>query len=192
MRDTPISTVIRDYATVVAIIIGGGWALWRWRFDEWLRRHRDFPALDGEIRTVEAKLNDRDIFVMVNALWRNRAKLPVKLDTAKTFVKVYKLGHTLPTGPFDPQTVEPFCTARPLSGASNYTLEPGTDSIMQQCLVLPANEIVLIHWAVCIAASQPAYPYLKSEMWCVRYHIRSAALTAPSEAANPPLAAPEI
>jgi hypothetical protein len=34
----------------------------------------------------------------------------------------------------------------------------------------------VLHWGICIAAKQQAYRYLKSEMWCVRYHLwRSAA-----------------
>jgi hypothetical protein len=78
---TPISTIIKDYATTAAIIGGGCWALWRWVFEERLRRHRDFPALDGEIRTVETKLDEQNVVVTVNALWRNRGKLPVEIDT---------------------------------------------------------------------------------------------------------------
>jgi hypothetical protein len=54
MTEAHISTIIREYATVAAIVIGGGWALWRWGFEEWLRRQRDFPALDGEVGTVES------------------------------------------------------------------------------------------------------------------------------------------
>src|SRR6266853_5453219 len=136
MPDTHISTIIREYATVAAVAVGGGWALWRWGFEEWLRRQRDFPAVDGEIRTFETKLSDRNVIVTVNALWSNRGKLPVELDTTKTFVNVYSVGHSLPLGPFDPQSTKLAYSAKPLARLSGYVLEPGTDSIMQQCLVL--------------------------------------------------------
>jgi hypothetical protein len=64
-----------------------------------------------------------------------------------------------------------------LSDLTAYILEPGTDSLMQQCMVLPADQVFVFHWAVCIAAKQQAYRYLKSEMWCVRYHVWHPAST---------------
>ena len=168
---TPLSTIIRDYATAAAIIGGGLWALWRWVFEERLRRHREFPALDGELKTVETRLDHLNVILTVNALWRNRGKLPVEIDTTKTSVGVYSLDKSQPLGPFNPQIKALSYRAFPLADCAGYILEPGTDSTIQQCIVLPTNQMFVIHWAICIAASQKAYPYLKAEMWCVRDYV---------------------
>lgn len=150
--------------------------LWRWGFEELLRRQREFPALDGEIQTVEATTEDGNIVLTVNAQWRNRGRLPIEIDTRKTFLKVYPIKPPLQIGPFHPQSLNPGYSANPLSDSVGYILEPGTDSVMQQCLVLPPGQMFVLHWGICIAAKQQAYRYLKSEMWCVRYHLwRSAA-----------------
>lgn len=181
MPDTHVSTIIREYTTVAAILIGGCWALWRWGFEEWLRRKRDFPALDGELKTAEVSIGAGKIVVTVNAIWRNRGKLPVDLDPARTFVKVYSLHEDILAGPFDDRSkgLKLSFDARPLRGWTGYTLEPSTESLIQQCFVLPENNACLFHFGVCICAKQDAYSYLKSEMWCERYLVwRPTALAA--------------
>ena len=92
------------------------------------------------------------------------------MDPARTSLKVYRLKHQIPAGPFDvdSENLELLHHAKPLGNLNGYILEPGTESLIQQCLVLPEDDIYLFHFAVCISAAQEAYPYLKSEMWCER------------------------
>jgi hypothetical protein len=173
VADVHISTVIREYATTAGIAIAGGWALWRWWFEEWLRRHRDFPALDGDLSVKCAKAWDGKSVITLNALWRNRGKLPVELNPAKTFVAAYRVNPKIQSGPLELSSagLEAMHRVEPFRDNSAYILEPGTDSIMQQCFVLADTEVVLFHWAICIAAKQKAYPSLKEELWCTRYIV---------------------
>jgi len=173
MSPTEIATSIREYVTAAAILTGGGWALWRWGFEEWLRRQRDFPALDGEIRTVDAKLGDGKVVVTVNALWRNRGRLPVEIDPNRVSLHVHQISPASESGPVDPKSDNaPLCyTAHPLAGLVTYILEPGTDSVIQQCLILPDDKVFLFRWQMPMASNQRAYRYLKSELWWVRQHV---------------------
>lgn len=184
MPDANLSTTIRDYVTSAAVLTGGGWALWRWGFEERLRRHRDFPSLDGEMRTVAADLQNGTMLVTVNALWRNRGKLPLEINTAKTFLDVYYLDPSEPPGPISLAGRKPSLTALPLSAFRGYILEPNADSVIQQCLILPSDRVCLMHWRMCSLAEQKAYPYLEGEKWWIRYHVWSS---GPGSTAGPGL-----
>lgn len=172
-----LSTIIKNYVEAAAVIVAGGWALWRWEFEERLRRHRDFPALDGEIKSAEAALRPGASVMTVYAVWHNRGKLPVELECDECFLNVYKLNAATPNGPIDlsnredDENVTLLYSTRPLSQFLRFVLEPSTDTTIQQCFVLPDDSAFLFHHAICMKARQKAYPYLTSELWCERKFV---------------------
>ncbi len=155
----------------VAIVTAGSWAIWTWVMQERLRRHLDFPALDGELAvSLDAPSAGGRAIVTIRALWRNRGRLPVYLDPNRTTIQIYRIERDIASGTFDLRSrgVTMICESFPIHGFEWYVLEPLTDSTIQQCAVLPDVGTFLIRSAICVSAGQKAYPDLREPMWCVR------------------------
>src|SRR4029077_16187093 len=53
MPDVTLAGEIKDWLTSVAIVVGGGWAMWRFGHAEWLRRRAEIPSLEGNANIPE-------------------------------------------------------------------------------------------------------------------------------------------
>jgi hypothetical protein len=74
-------TAAREIITIIAIILGGCWAFWKWRFEENRRRVREISSLDGHLKVTATSLNEVNVLVTIEAIWRNPGVLPVSLNT---------------------------------------------------------------------------------------------------------------
>jgi hypothetical protein len=180
--DAPdISQVIQNYVTSIAIIVGGGWALWKWGFEEALRRKREIPSLDGKMSAITVTMSETKALVTLQAKWRNPGALPVKLDTKETSVEVYEVDPGAELGNLSgPDDLEAIYTCYPLDGLDDYILEPGTDSTMQRHFVLDKSRIYLIRWIIQQRPdkpSSPAYFWSRDLIW--RYSEPSKRAPAP-------------
>ena len=148
--DTPhISEIIENYATAVAIIFTGAWALWRWGFEETRRRRREIPSLDGKLSATTTDLNGTKALITLVATWRNPGVLPVKLDIERTCVNVYELNENLELGRLSVSDVlAPIYESCPLSDYAYYILEPSTDSILQEHFIFDKAKAYLIRWEI--------------------------------------------
>jgi hypothetical protein len=72
MPDVTLAGEVKDWLTSVAIVVGGGWAMWRFGHAEWLRRRAEIPSLEGSSSTPEicAFADDR-VAVSLRWTWRN-------------------------------------------------------------------------------------------------------------------------
>jgi hypothetical protein len=148
--DIHISEVFKNWAQTVAIVVGGLWAVWKWGVAEFLRHRREIPALDGRLYANTAVRENGMTVATVEALWRNRGVLPVKLDTHETRVEIYALAKHLDEGPVRPSGVgmELRFDVRPLEKMEKFTLEPKTESRLQEHFNLKSNHTYLIRWVL--------------------------------------------
>jgi len=133
-----LSTIIKDYATAVALLAGGAWAYWRFRYDQALRRNREMAQPDGvlTVHWVDAGAGDR-VIVTLEGLWRNRGPLMIELCAEHSYVKVFHVGSTPPIGPL--HLDEPFLEIPPWW--STYVLEPNTESLLQEHITLGRGQV---------------------------------------------------
>jgi hypothetical protein len=147
MADVTLAGQVKDWLTCVAIIVGGGWAMWRFGHAEWLRRRAELPSLEGNSSTPEICAFSKDcVAVSLRWTWRNAGTRPVHIDDQRSFVEIYRLAGD--TGDFiDPRQQKETALAplkvgvhNPLKGYGFYMLEPGTTSSMLTVPILPVGE----------------------------------------------------
>lgn len=168
--DAPhISEIIENYTTAAAIILGGGWALWKWGFEEARRRRREIPSLDGKLSTVTTDLNEGKCLVTLEATWRNPGVLPVRLNTQQTCVNVYDLNNDVELGHLkaidDLVSIYSSC---PLNDLEDYILEPSTNSTMQEHFIFDKAKVYLVRWELFQRPdeqSSPAFSWVRDIVW---------------------------
>ncbi len=148
MTGVELSTIVKNYTLSASTLLMGGWAFWKWGFSEWLRRRQEVPAVDGEISSVFAVLPDEKKRLMtIEAVWRNKSKYPVYIDTRETRIDVFQL-ETLTEGPIytNKDLGEPSQIMHPYSDMKGFVLEPNTDATLQHHFVLSMEKLYLIRW----------------------------------------------
>jgi hypothetical protein len=146
MADVTLAGEVKDWLTSVAIVVGGGWAMWRFGHAEWLRRRAEIPSLEGSSSTPEiCRFGDDRIAVSLRWTWRNAGTRPVYIDDVRSFVAIYRLAGEI--GNFvDPRQQKETLTRLkvgvhyPLEGYGLYMLEPNTTSSMLTVSILPVGE----------------------------------------------------
>ena len=141
------ATVVKDWLTSVGILFGGGWALWRFGYEDWLRRRLEEPSLEGSYDVPEMhRLDDGRIAVSLRWRWRNPGTRPVFLDIHLSELSVYRISSQ---GAFiDPRRLEQEVGAKvsehlPLEGFGFFKLEPGTTSSILTVPILEEGKTYL-------------------------------------------------
>jgi hypothetical protein len=151
MAEPQWATVMKDVVTSAALVLGGGWAAWKWGYGETLRRRREMPSPDGTLTATSVRLNDETTAVTLNAIWRNRGPLPIELCATHTVVEAFILNKSLPIGRFILESgtdIEPISVATPTW--SFYILEPNTDSVMTEHFILNHDYPHGFRWTICL------------------------------------------
>ena len=148
MDEVQVSIVIRNYATVAALLLVGSWAFWKWSFSEWLRRMKEVPSVDGELSTQFEPLNNGKIILSLRAIWRNCGENPVHIDHENVRVDVFLIPQDLPVGPINPKKDlgTPTFTIHPFLDMPGYVLEPQTDSLIKTHFVLEEEQTYFFRW----------------------------------------------
>jgi hypothetical protein len=90
MSDVTLAGEVKDWLTSVAIVVGGGWAMYRFGHTEWLRRRAEIPSLEGNSNTPEISgFGDDRVAVSLRWSWRNAGTRPLHIDDVRTFVEIY-------------------------------------------------------------------------------------------------------
>jgi hypothetical protein len=147
MTEPHISTIIKDYATVIALLAGGLWAVWRWRYERALRKDREMASPDGTLSVNVVDLDSDRVILTLDGLWRNRGPLPIKLCAEDSCVRVFRVAESSPIGPLT--LGDPFLEIPPWW--STYVMEPNTESLLQEHLTLERGQVYLFRWRLCLA-----------------------------------------
>lgn len=113
-------------------------------------RRREIPALDGHLKSNVVPLGGSTSIVSLEMLWRNPGLDPVSLDCARTRVAVYEVANDRSVGSLgeiDRET-SPLVESNPHKAFDAYVLEPKTDSVMQESVVLPNEAVFIVHWSI--------------------------------------------
>jgi hypothetical protein len=157
-KGTPVSApdwseTVENIIASAAIVVGGGWAAWKWGYGETLRKRREYQDLDGTLSAVSVPLPDGKAYLTLQAVWRNPGPLPVEMcpDPEHSVVRQYELATDPPLGSFRmagyPGAVE--VAVVPLSTGRTYTLGPQTESVMTEHFVVTARSVYAFSWQIC-------------------------------------------
>lgn len=142
------SSVVSNYVSAVAIVIGGVWVIWKWGFSEWLRRRKEIPSVEGSLETEATPIAEEKIAVTLNARWINKSGLPVYIDHSLTRVDVYSVNTEICLGNLVPKhdLGDPIIRARPYEDMDGFILEPNTNNLLQTHYVLEPKKTYLFRW----------------------------------------------
>lgn len=144
MPDVTLAGEVKDWLTSVAIVLGGGWALWRFGHAEWLRQRAELPSLEGNSSTPEiCAFGAERVAVSLRWTWRNAGTRPVHIDDKRSVVEICLLAGDV--GSFaDPRQQKKMLAQvgvhHPLEGYGFYMLEPSTSSTMLTVPILPVGQ----------------------------------------------------
>jgi hypothetical protein len=156
-----ISEVCKNWAEAAAIVVGGLWTLWVFRYEA----RANMPSLDGDL-SVESTVLSRGepasseatsskgtgaaprLAVSVCALWNNRSKFPVKLNQKCIAVHAYIIPANLPDGSdlSDHEVLTEVGTRKPYEDKSHFTLEPKSQSTLRVHFILVQGPVYLFRW----------------------------------------------
>lgn len=161
-----ITTITRDITTILAIVVGGIWAWYKWGYSENIRRKKELSAIDGTLNYEVTELNEKQVIISFEALWRNKGVLAVELEDDKSFLIGRKLdadnineGELLTSKKHD-------IKAPLFSGG--YILEPKTDSIMQKQIIVSKNDIYFFEWIIGLHHKHAKEFDAKDSIYCSR------------------------
>jgi hypothetical protein len=169
MAGPHISTVIKDYVTAAAIVLGGAWALWRWTYGEILRRRREMASPDGTLSVGSVEIAMDLVAVTVNALWRNRGPLLIALCSEHSDLKVYRLASSLSEGPLsihEPTISQLVAKVSPWW--DTYVMEPNTESLLQEHIALRRGYVYAFRWRICLSPGSLPGHLAKDHLSCRR------------------------
>jgi hypothetical protein len=190
MEPQVLSAIIKDYATVAALIAGGAWAVSRFVHNEILRRRREMASPDGML-TISCVESGADVVVAtLNALWRNRGPLMIELCREHSRVRVCRLHIPAEVRALDIDNEA--VSERVMEIVpwwSTYVLEPNTESILQEHFTLERGHVYAFRWSICLPPE--SLPGGRSpEHWFVRRDLiwQAPAKAIPTSAERQPAA----
>jgi hypothetical protein len=151
MAEPQWAAIMKDVTTTAALILGGGWAAWKWGYGETLRKRREMPSPDGTLTATPLRIDDKTIALALTAVWRNRGPLPINLCAAHSIVEVFRLNEFVPMGRLmvtADNSMELISTATP--DWQSYILEPNTDSVISEHFILDSSCIHAFRWKICL------------------------------------------
>lgn len=174
MADPHISTVIKDFATAAALLAGGGWALWTWGHGEKLRRNREMAATDGNLTATSVDMDESKSVVTLQAIWRNRGPVALKLCPSHTRVEVFRLEkREAPSRLELTESPGVHLIVSAVPTWNSYIMEPSTDSVMHEHFVLAKGSLYAFRWLICLAPGSIPGTDEEAHLVCTREMIWS-------------------
>lgn len=148
MTEVEISILIKNYITVIGVILAGGWALWKWEFSKYLKAKNNIYSIDGELLISTKYGKDTKTLTKLTGIWRNRGEVNIELEPKLIQIYVYELKDSLELGEinFNDSFGEPKYRIYPFNKLSKLTLGSNTESLMEQYFMLKENRRYAISW----------------------------------------------
>lgn len=131
----------KNWAEIGAVIIGGLWTVWLFFYS----RRADDPSLDGDITVESVDLKNGLVAVAVRAVWNNRSKFPLEMDTSQCNVLVFKIDPSTPPGPWHYKKHSPLYKYDFLG---LLVLEQGAESVLRTHFILEKGCVYMFRWQI--------------------------------------------
>ena len=135
----------------VALVVGGGWAAWKWQYLEGLRRRREMPAPDGELTATSVPFSDEKAYLSLHALWRNRGNLPIEVCAEHSFIEYCELKGDPPVGSLRWGAASPLDDVKRVAVPWDlFVMEPQTESQLTEHFVVATGAVYAFRWEICL------------------------------------------
>ncbi len=152
-----IAVFIREWTPTIAVFATGVWVLVKSIKEERWRRETDIPAMDGTLSVAVIKLDDEKSVVAINATWRNRGTVPIRMMTRDTHVEIFAIAPDIACGALTSSTNlgEPVAVHTPYADHETFLFEPRTRSELQCHVVLKNGSVYLVRWNLLLDIDHP-------------------------------------
>lgn len=161
--------LVENVVTSIAVVVGGGWAFWKWGYGEKLRKRREMCSPDGTLTATAVPLDSSRMMVTLAALWHNRGDLPIELCSQHSMVQVFAIDRSASLGSLKlvkGSTMSEFaCVPAPWG---YYIMEPKTESIMHEHFVVQKGTGYAFRWTICLSPGSIPGRLDKSHLVCTR------------------------
>ncbi len=156
-RMSDIFTAIPVWTPTVAVFATGAWVLMKTIKEERWRRETDIPAMDGTLSVGVTRLDAEKSIVAINATWRNRGTVPIRMMTRETRIEIFAVTPDVAYGALTPTTNlgEPVAVHTPYADQESFLFEPRTRSELQCHVVLKNGSVYLVRWNLLLDIDHP-------------------------------------
>lgn len=152
-----IATFIREWTPTIAVFATGVWVLVNSIKEDRWRRETDIPAMDGTLSVGVIRLDAEKSVVAINAIWRNRGTVPIRMLTRDTRIEIFAITPDIECGALTSATNlgEPVAVHTPYSDHETFLFEPRTRSELQCHVVLQNGSVYLVRWNLLLDIDHP-------------------------------------
>jgi hypothetical protein len=142
-----VTNELSSWITAIAAAVGASFAIWKWGFEERLRRRHEIPSIDGDISVDVIEADDHTVCVYIENLWDNKGAVPIFLNPDRCVIRIYEIALQEKPRAIDPsddassgpeKEILSFC---PIRRSGRFMLEPGTQSRIQSAVLLQKGPI---------------------------------------------------
>lgn len=152
-----IAEFVRDWTPTLAVFATGLWVVFNYYREERVRRETDIPAMDGSLKIAVTCLTAEKSVVAINAVWRNRGAVPVRMMTRETRIEIFTIPADVPCGALTgaDKLGPPMATYLPYAEQETFLFEPRTRSELQCHVALENRAVYLIRWNLLLDIDDP-------------------------------------
>lgn len=132
--------------TILAIVLGGAWAITTWIHQERLRRKREIPGFESEILFSQAALPGNKISVTVDVVTKNTGDIPIWPVIKNAHISLTRID--IPAAGFIKKDVDskPQDTFLLAPDLSELCLEPRTRTIFSAFYIADPNQLYSVEF----------------------------------------------
>ena len=75
----------------LAATAGGGWAIWKWIYEQKEKHRMDTLSVEGELKYEHVYLTDCRCVLTVESIWNNVSSRHIGIDTKRSYVRLYEV-----------------------------------------------------------------------------------------------------
>jgi hypothetical protein len=141
-------SVARDCGVLLAALLG----IWKWGFEESLRRRKEVPSVQGELSSSITRHTTDTAIVSILATWATKSPARVEVDVERTCIAVFRIPaeHSIGSLIVTPESVEAVARVFPFRNLNRLSFGPNNEHTYASHFILKVNQRYLIRWRLYI------------------------------------------
>lgn len=137
---------IKIWLPSIGVIIAAIWVLFKWIYEQKLRKNKEMPALSGEIKTEFVDYEEDKYILCIKTEWNNSSPQPIYVDTTKSRIDIFEINSLNTLGYFEVKKDlgEPIYRAFPLIDMGTFIFEPSKNNQVRGNFLLKRGTIYYI------------------------------------------------